>query len=134
MTSIEPGPFGARSTQLLQTPHGVEVGPCSQLSERARIRALDVLPQPRGPERRDMRGAHDRCPEPERGGLNDVILTDDFSQRCWAVFAVQGGLTTPPYVVWLTPVCEFKQQPKNQWPTSDFSHSTARTATTTPAI
>jgi hypothetical protein len=25
------------------------VGPCSQLSERARMRADDVLPQPRGP-------------------------------------------------------------------------------------
>ena len=34
------------------TPHGVGVGPCSQLSERARIRAEDVLPQPRGPEKR----------------------------------------------------------------------------------
>ena len=35
-----------------QTPHGVGVGPCSQFSERARIRAEDVLPQPRGPENR----------------------------------------------------------------------------------
>ena len=28
------------------------VGPCSQFRERARIRALVVLPQPRGPEKR----------------------------------------------------------------------------------
>ncbi|GAA3354318.1 hypothetical protein GCM10020366_10670 [Saccharopolyspora gregorii] len=33
-------------------PHGSGVGPCAQFSERARMRALDVLPQPRGPENR----------------------------------------------------------------------------------
>ena len=32
--------------------HGVGVGPRSQFSERARMRADDVLPQPRGPENR----------------------------------------------------------------------------------
>ena len=31
------------------TPHGVAVGPWMQFSERARMRALEVLPQPRGP-------------------------------------------------------------------------------------
>jgi hypothetical protein len=35
-----------------QTPQGVEVGPWAQFSERARIRAEDVLPQPRGPLKR----------------------------------------------------------------------------------
>src|SRR5687768_2883975 len=49
MTSREPGPSGASATQEPQTPHGVEVGPCSQLSERARMRADDVFPHPRGP-------------------------------------------------------------------------------------
>src|SRR5688572_31349359 len=49
MTSSDPGPSGASATQEPHTPHGLAVGPCSQLSERARIRADDVLPQPRGP-------------------------------------------------------------------------------------
>ena len=49
MTSMEPGPFGASSLHESQTPHGSGVGPWAQFSERARIRALDVLPQPRGP-------------------------------------------------------------------------------------
>ena len=44
-----PAPLGASSTQESHTPHGFGVGPCSQLSERARMRALEVLPQPRGP-------------------------------------------------------------------------------------
>ena len=42
----------ASATQDPQTPHGVDVGPCSQFSERARIRADEVLPQPRGPLKR----------------------------------------------------------------------------------
>ena len=49
MTSSEPGPFGASDTHDAQVPHGSGVGPCSQFSERAMIRALEVLPQPRGP-------------------------------------------------------------------------------------
>ena len=49
MTSMLPGPAGASATQEAHTPHGSGVGPCSQFSERARIRALEVLPQPRGP-------------------------------------------------------------------------------------
>src|SRR5690242_21858031 len=44
-----PGPEGASATQESQTPQGSGVGPLTQFSERARIRALDVLPQPRGP-------------------------------------------------------------------------------------
>jgi hypothetical protein len=49
MTSSDPGPFGASATQESQLPHGSGVGPCAQFSERARMRADDVLPQPRGP-------------------------------------------------------------------------------------
>ncbi len=49
MTSMEPGPLRARSWQDWHSPHGVGVGPCSQFRQRARMRALVVLPQPRGP-------------------------------------------------------------------------------------
>src|SRR2546421_544959 len=52
ITSIDPGPSGASATHESHSPHGSGVGPFSQLSERARIRALLVLPQPRGPENR----------------------------------------------------------------------------------
>ena len=47
-----PGPLGASPTHESHTPQGVAVGPCSQFNERARMRADDVLPQPRGPENR----------------------------------------------------------------------------------
>ncbi|SKV24097.1 Uncharacterised protein [Mycobacteroides abscessus subsp. abscessus] len=50
MTSTLPEPLGANATQDSHVPHGVEVGPCTQFRERARMRAEDVLPQPRGPE------------------------------------------------------------------------------------
>lgn len=49
MTSMDPGPFLARSLQDSHSPHGVGVGPCSQFRHLARIRALVVFPQPRGP-------------------------------------------------------------------------------------
>src|ERR1700750_2068536 len=52
MTSIEPVPSLASERHEAQTPHGSGVGASSQLSERARMRALEVLPQPRGPEKR----------------------------------------------------------------------------------
>jgi hypothetical protein len=52
MTSIDPAPSLASDRQEAHTPHGSGVGPCSQLSERARMRALEVFPQPRGPENR----------------------------------------------------------------------------------
>src|SRR5690606_25854853 len=52
VTSMLPGPPGARDTQVAPTPHGWGVGPGSQLRERARMRADEVLPQPRGPENR----------------------------------------------------------------------------------
>ena len=44
-----PGPDGASAMHESQTPHGSGVGPCTQFSDRARMRALEVLPQPRGP-------------------------------------------------------------------------------------
>ena len=42
----------AIETQELQVPSGVTVGPNAQLSAFARIRAIDVLPVPRGPANR----------------------------------------------------------------------------------
>ena len=41
----------AISTQASQVPQGSAVGPCSQLSARARMRAVVVLPTPRAPEK-----------------------------------------------------------------------------------
>jgi hypothetical protein len=52
VTSNVPGPPGASARQEAHSPHGEDVGPCSQFSDRARILAEDVLPQPRGPENR----------------------------------------------------------------------------------
>ena len=39
----------AISTQASHSPQGSAVGPFTQLSARARMRAVVVLPQPRGP-------------------------------------------------------------------------------------
>ena len=39
-------------TQDSHSPHGVRVGPLTQLSERARIFASEVLPVPREPTKR----------------------------------------------------------------------------------
>lgn len=47
-----PGALGASAWHESQTPQGVAVGPWAQFSDRARIRAEEVLPQPRGPENR----------------------------------------------------------------------------------
>ena len=44
--------FAAIVTHALHTLSGVGVGPCSQLSYFARIRAIEVLPVPRGPANR----------------------------------------------------------------------------------
>ena len=44
-----PGPDGASATHESHTPHGSGVGPLTQFRDLARMRALDVLPQPRGP-------------------------------------------------------------------------------------
>ena len=47
------GPVGGqRDARVAHPARASAVGPCSQFSERARIRADDVLPQPRGPENR----------------------------------------------------------------------------------
>jgi hypothetical protein len=50
ITSSEPFPLGARSTQDGQVSQGSAVGPFAQFNDRARMRALEVLPHPRGPE------------------------------------------------------------------------------------
>ena len=50
ITSIEPEPVADKSMQLSHSPHGSGVGPSSQLIDRAKMRAVEVLPQPRGPE------------------------------------------------------------------------------------
>ncbi len=42
----------AISTHATQAPHGVAVGPCSQLSAFATRRAVVVFPTPRGPVKR----------------------------------------------------------------------------------
>ena len=42
----------AISTQAGHSPQGVTVGPLAQLSALARIRAVEVLPTPRTPEKR----------------------------------------------------------------------------------
>ena len=52
MTSTLPEPSGASALHELHSPHGSGVGPFTQFSERAMMRALDVFPQPRGPEKR----------------------------------------------------------------------------------
>src|SRR5699024_1298906 len=52
VTSRVPGPPGASASHESHRPHGSAVGPCTQLSDRARMRADEVLPQPRGPEKR----------------------------------------------------------------------------------
>ncbi|CAM3228155.1 hypothetical protein STSO111631_08390 [Stackebrandtia soli] len=52
MTSIDPPPPADSATQEEQVPQGLDVGPLTQLSDRARMRALDVFPHPRGPENR----------------------------------------------------------------------------------
>ena len=39
-------------THALQMLSGVGVGPCAQFSALARIRAIEVLPVPRGPAKR----------------------------------------------------------------------------------
>ena len=66
----------AISTQASQTPHGSAVGPCSQFRPRARMRAVVVLPTPRGP-------AEDERLGDAVGGnrvaqrLRDAALADD---------------------------------------------------------
>lgn len=52
MTSRLPEPPGARDTHDAHSPQGVDVGPSTQFNERARMRAEEVFPQPRGPENR----------------------------------------------------------------------------------
>ena len=48
-SSDEPAEIATHAWHVLS---GVAVGPCSQLTDFARIRASDVLPVPRGPAKR----------------------------------------------------------------------------------
>ena len=57
----------AISLQLSQTPHGVTVGPFTQLSAFARMRAVEVLPTPRGPD--------------EKISVRETVLLDRVLQR-----------------------------------------------------
>ena len=95
ITSIEPGPSGARARQDSHSPHGSGVGPFAQLSERARMRAEEVLPQPRGPEKRY---AWCSRPRPQRlhQRLGDVLLADDLGERARPVLAVERQRHRPP--------------------------------------
>ena len=76
----------AISTQASQTPHGSAVGPFSQFSARARMRAVVVLPTPRGPEKTND------CAMPLGGDrvaqrLRDAALADDVIEPLRAPFA-----------------------------------------------
>ena len=60
----------AISTQAWHSPQGSAVGPCSQLSPRARMRAVVVLPTPRGPEK-----TNDWATRPAAIALRSVCVT-----------------------------------------------------------
>ena len=68
----------AISRQASQMPHGSAVGPCSQFSARASMRAVVVLPTPRGPAKTNAwcdASARERVAECLRNGLlpDDVV-------------------------------------------------------------
>ena len=60
----------AISTQASHSPHGSPVGPFSQLRQRARMRAVVVLPTPRGPEK-----TNDCAMRPTAIALRSVCVT-----------------------------------------------------------
>src|SRR5438270_13312850 len=66
------------STHGPQTPHGSEVGPFSQFSARARIRADVVLPHPRGPVKRNACATR-----PVLSALTRVRTTCSWPVRSW---------------------------------------------------
>ena len=55
---VDVAPFARSRRTASHTPHGSAVGPLTQFSARARMRAVVVLPTPRGP------GEHERLREP----------------------------------------------------------------------
>ncbi len=76
----------AISTQASQTPHGSDVGPWMQFSARARIRAVVVLPTPRGPAKTNdcaIRLRRNRVAE----RLGDAALADDVIEPLRPPFA-----------------------------------------------
>ena len=83
-----PGPPRARSRQDRHRPHGSAIGPCSQFSARARMRADVVLPQPRGP------GEQVRVVDPVVGQrplqrLGDVLLADHVGEDVGSVAPIE---------------------------------------------
>ena len=58
----------AISVHEMHSPHGVSVGPFSQLIQRARMRASVVLPVPRGPR--------------QQQGVRDSVGADCIAKRC----------------------------------------------------
>ena len=66
--------------------------------------------------------------------LHYVVLTDDFSQRCRAVFAVQGEAHDATLRGGADSGLRVGASRVNQCPTSNFSQSTTATASTTPAM
>ena len=73
------------------SPQGSSVGPFTQLSERARIFASEVLP---GPARADEQvGVVDAVAlDRVREGANDVLLADHLVEALRTVAAVEGLL------------------------------------------
>ena len=51
LDDVERGAGGDREARMAR-PSGVVVGPCAQLRHFARMRAIEVLPVPRGPAKR----------------------------------------------------------------------------------
>ena len=75
--------------QESQTPHGVAVGPCSQFNERAKMRADDVFPQPRGPENRYAWLIRPAV-QGNRQRFGDVLLAHHLGEGCRSILAVEG--------------------------------------------
>ena len=61
------------STHASQTPHGSAVGPFTQFKARARMRAVVVLPTPRGPAKTNACARR-----PLASALRSVLVT-----ACW---------------------------------------------------
>ncbi len=73
------------SRQFGQTLQGVDVGPCSQLSDLARMRATEVFPTPRGPAKK-------RVPDASLGNcvaerLNNRLLSSNLVKCLQAEFS-----------------------------------------------
>ena len=76
----------AISMQASQTPQGSAVGPFSQFSARARMRAVVVLPTPRGPEKTNDCAIR-LAAMALRSVCGDAALADDVIEPLRAPFA-----------------------------------------------